>query len=323
MMKSMKVVTFASPGGPEKLTISEMEIPVPKDEEVLIEVHAAGVNRPDLAQRKGTYPPPPGASPILGLEVSGLISKVPENSHWKVGDQVCALVPGGGYADFCLAPESHVLRNPKGFSFEEAACIPENYFTVWYNVFMIGRLKPNDKFLVHGGSSGIGTTAIQLARAFGAIPFATAGSTEKCKACIDLGAEKAINYKDEDFAEAFKDMNVILDMVGGPYAAKNIDCLADLGRLIQIAVQKGAEATINLAKIMQKRITLTGSTLRPRSIQEKVLIADELYRHVWPLLEARKVKVIIDKAFPMAEVAQAHQYLEDGQHIGKVVLRMR
>ena len=323
MMKSMKAVTFASPGGPENLTISEMELPIPGREQVLIEVHAAGVNRPDLAQRKGTYPPPPGASPILGLEVSGLIAQAPQNSKWKVGDMVCALVPGGGYADYCVAPETHVLQIPKGLSFEEAACIPENYFTVWYNVFMTGRLKPDEKFLVHGGSSGIGTTAIQLARAFGAIPFATAGSFKKCKACLDLGAEKVVNYKEEDFSEQFKDINVILDMVGGPYAAKNIECLADQGRLIQIAVQKGAEATINLAKIMQKRIILTGSTLRPRTIKEKALIAEELHRHVWPLLESKKVKVLIDQSFAMAEVIQAHQYLEAGKHIGKVVLKMR
>jgi NADPH2:quinone reductase len=261
----MKIVSFRKPGGPEVLEINESEIPTLRKNEVLIEVYAAGVNRPDIAQRAGNYPPPADASPILGLEVSGIIHKVGENSRWKVGDKVCALVPGGGYAEFCAVPESHCLPIPQGLSFEEAAGIPENYFTVWSNVFMVAQLQPNENFLVHGGTSGIGTTAIQLAKAFGAKVYTTAGSEFKCDATLLLGATEAINYKEKDFSAEFKSIHVILDMVGGEYTPKNIECLAPHGRIVQIATMKGGETTIDLRKVMAKRAVITGSTLRPRT----------------------------------------------------------
>jgi NADPH2:quinone reductase len=318
----MKIVSFQKPGGPEVLEISESEIPALRKNEILIEVYAAGVNRPDIAQREGSYPPPADASPILGLEVSGVVHKVSENSRWKVGDKVCALVPGGGYAEFCTVPESHCLPIPNGLSFEEAAGIPENYFTVWSNVFMVAQLQPNENFLVHGGTSGIGTTAIQLAKNFGAKVYTTAGSKVKCDATLLLGATEAINYKEKDFAAEFKSMNVILDMVGGEYTPKNIECLAPHGRIVQIATMKAGETTIDLRKVMTKRAVLTGSTLRPRTIEEKAAIARELYQHVWPLFESKKIKVLIDKIYPFAEVKKAHEHIESSQHIGKIILKI-
>jgi len=273
------------------------------------------VNRPDIVQRQGKYPPPPGASPILGLEVAGTVV--------STGARVCALVPGGGYAEYCVTPESHCLPVPQGLSMEEAAGIPETFFTVWANVFQIGGLRAGERFLVHGGTSGIGTTAIQLARAFGATVYSTAGSDDKCRACERLGADRAINYREQDFAKELRGaVDVVLDMVGGSYTARNIDCLAPRGRLVQIAVQDGMEATINLAKIMQKRATLTGSTMRPRTVEEKAQIARELKEHVWPLLESGKVKVLVDRIFPLDEAAEAHRHLESGAHVGKVILKV-
>jgi putative PIG3 family NAD(P)H quinone oxidoreductase len=318
----MRFISVSGPGGPEVLRLANSAEPTPATGEVLIKVLAAGVNRPDLLQRAGKYPPPPGASPILGLEVAGIVAAAGANSGWTEGAEVCALVPGGGYAEYCVAPGAHCLPIPRGVSMQEAAGIPETFFTVWANVFQIGHLAAGERFLVHGGSSGIGTTAIQLARAFGAAVFATAGTDDKCRACESLGAERAINYKERDFVAEFPGMNLILDMVGAPYAARNIECLAPRGRLVQIAVQQGAEATVNLAKIMQKRVTLTGSTMRPRTIDDKAQIARELRENVWPLLESRTVKVLVDRVFPLAEVAEAHRYLESGAHIGKVILQV-
>jgi putative PIG3 family NAD(P)H quinone oxidoreductase len=302
-------------GGPEVMRVAEAPRPEPVEHQVLIRVECAGVNRPDLVQRQGKYPPPPGASPVLGLEVAGTIV--------GTGARVCALTPGGGYAEYCVAPESHCIPVPANLAMAEAAGIPETFFTVWANVFQIGGLKAGERFLVHGGTSGIGTTAIQLARAFGATVYATAGTDAKCRACEQLGAERAINYREQDFAKELRgSVDVILDMVGGSYTARNIDCLAPRGRLVQIAVQDGTEATVNLAKIMQKRITLTGSTMRPRSVEDKAQIARELREHVWPLLESGKVKVLVDRVFPFEEAAEAHRYLEGGAHIGKVILKL-
>jgi putative PIG3 family NAD(P)H quinone oxidoreductase len=316
----MKYIAISQPGPPDVLHLTEGPTPVPGPGEVLIRVEAAGVNRPDLLQRAGNYPPPPEASPILGLEVAGTIAAAAPDSGWHEGDRVCALVPGGGYADHCLAPGVQCLPVPKGLSMQEAAGIPETFFTVWANVFQLGHLTAGERFLVHGGTSGIGTTAIQLARAFGATVFATAGSEEKCRACISLGAERAINYKELDFAKELRDIHLVLDMVGAPYTPRNLQVLGARGRLVQIAVQQGAEATVNLARIMQKRLTVTGSTMRPRTISEKGAIATELRQHVWPLLESGAVKVLIDRVFPLEEAAAAHRYLETSAHIGKLIL---
>jgi NADPH:quinone reductase len=316
----MNYIHFTQPGPPDVLHISDCPTPVAGPGEVLIRVEAAGVNRPDLLQRAGNYPPPPGACPILGLEVAGVIAAAAPNSGWHEGDRVCALVPGGGYAEYCLAPGVQCLPVPKGLSMQEAAGIPETFFTVWANVFQLGHLAAGERFLVHGGTSGIGTTAIQLARAFGATVFATVGSESKCQACLELGAERAINYKEQDFAKEFRDIDLVLDMVGAPYTPRNLQVLAARGRLVQIAVQQGAEATVNLAKIMQKRLTVTGSTMRPRPVAEKGAIARELREHVWPLLESRAVKVLVDRVFPLEQTADAHRYLEGGAHIGKVIL---
>jgi NADPH2:quinone reductase len=317
----VKQIQMKTNGGPEVLSLQDAPLPTPKDNDVLIEVHASGVNRPDLAQREGSYPPPPGASPILGLEVAGKIVSAPQGSRFKVGDSVCALVHGGGYAEFCLAPEAQCLPIPQGFSMEEAAGIPETFFTVWANVFQMAHLNKGEKFLVHGGTSGIGTTAIQLAHAFGAEVYATAGSDEKCKACVALGAQDAINYKNKSFEKILKDMDVILDMIGGDYTAKNIDILAPNGRLVQIATQGGAKVEVDLRKIMQKRLIITGSTMRPRTVEEKGNIARELFEKVWPLLESKKINLVIDKVFSLQKASEAHTYLESGQHIGKVILR--
>ncbi len=317
----MKYIQVTQPGPPEVLELAEGPTPMPGRGEVLIRVEAAGVNRPDALQRAGKYPPPPGASPILGLEVAGTVADAAPDARWREGDRVCALVPGGGYAEYCLAPGVQCLPVPRGVSMQEAAGIPETFFTVWANVFQLGHLAAGERFLVHGGTSGIGTTAIQLARAFGATVFATAGSEEKCRACETLGAERAINYKELDFVTEFGEVDLILDMVGAPYTPRNLDVLAARGRLVQIAVQQGAQATVNLAKVMQKRLTITGSTMRPRTVAEKGAIASELRERVWPLLESREVKVIVDRVFPLAEAAAAHRYLESGAHIGKLISR--
>ena len=323
----MKVVEVSQAGAPEVMRIAEATRPAPGAGEVLIRVAAAGVNRPDLLQRQGKYPPPPGASPVMGLEVAGTIESVGAGAAWRTGERVCALTPGGGYAEYCVAPGLQCLPVPGGLSMEEAAGIPETFFTVWANVFQIGGLKQGERILVHGGASGIGTTAIQLAREFGATVFVTAGTEEKCEACKQLGAAAAINYLKLDFVQEIRTLTVhgvemVLDMVGGPYAARNIECLAMRGRLVQIAVQQGAEATVNLAKIMQKRLTVTGSTMRPRTVADKGQIASELKERVWPLLEAARVKVIVDRVFPLGEVVEAHRHLEAGQHVGKVILKV-
>jgi putative PIG3 family NAD(P)H quinone oxidoreductase len=301
---------------------------VPSAHEVVIKVAAAGINRPDILQRQGKYPPPPGASPILGLEVAGVVATVGKDATLKIGDTVCALVPGGGYAEYCRVPAAHCLPVPRGLSMPQAGGLAETFFTVWANVFQIGGLKRGDLFLVHGGAGGIGTTAIQLAHASGAQVFTTAGTDEKCAACVALGADHAFNYKTQNFAEEIKritdgrGVDVILDMVAGDYAQENVNSLAMRGRLVQIAVQQGANVTLNLAKIMQKRLIVTGSTLRPRSIEEKATIAQELKAHAWPLLESGRVKVIIDRTFAFAQVREAHEYFERGAHFGKIVLEI-
>jgi putative PIG3 family NAD(P)H quinone oxidoreductase len=326
--ENMRFVGVTGPGGPEVLEIRTMPTPVPRAHEVVIKVAAAGINRPDILQRQGKYPPPPGASPVLGLEVAGVVAATGKDATLKVGDAVCALVPGGGYAEYCLVPAAHCLSVPRGLSMLQAGGIPETFFTVWANVFQIGRLKRGDLFLVHGGAGGIGTTAIQLAHASGAQVFTTAGTDEKCATCVALGADHAFNYKTQKFAEEIRritdgrGVDVILDMVAGGYTQENLDSLAMRGRLVQIAVQQGANVTVNLAKIMQKRLTVTGSTLRPRSIEEKATIAQELKAHAWPLLESGKVKVIIDRIVPFAKVREAHEYFERGAHVGKVILEI-
>ena len=287
----------------------------------MIRVAAAGVNRPDVFQRKGLYPPPPGASPILGLEVSGEIVTVGnEVSRWHIGDQVCALVSGGGYAEYCLAPAVQCLPIPRGFSLVQAAALPETFFTVWTNVFDRGQLKAGERILIHGGSSGIGTTAIQLAHAFGAYVVVTAGSKDKCDACLALGANLAINYREQDFVEAATPVNLILDMVGGSYFARNLKCLAPEGSLVQIATLEGNRVELDLHTMMQRRISITGSTLRPRSTEEKGAIAQALETHVWPLLNAGKIKPLIYRTFPLAEFEAAHALMESSEHIGKIVL---
>lgn len=323
----MVCVEIAHPGGPEVLRAVRRPAPRPQAGEVLIRVAAAGVNRPDVLQRLGNYAPPPGASDLPGLEVAGTIVALGEGvADWKVGDAAMALVAGGGYAEYCAAPAPQCLPVPRGMDAVRAAGVPETFFTVWTNVFERGRLKRGESFLVHGGSSGIGTTAIQLARAFGARVFATAGGQEKCEACRRLGADRAIDYRSEDFVEVVaKETNgagvdVILDMVGGDYIARNLRILALEGRLVQIAFLKGSTAELNLLPLMIKRQTLTGSTLRPRSIAEKGAIARALEAHVWPLLESGAVAPVVHATFPLAEAAAAHRLMESGAHIGKIVL---
>lgn len=325
----MRAVHVSQPGGPERLLIGDEPIPTPRGNEVLIEIHAAGVNRPDLAQRAGKYPPPPGASPLLGLEVAGIVTARGETATLEIGATVCALVPGGGYAEYCVAPESHCLPIPAGLSFPAAAGIPETFFTVWANVFQLGRLTAGERFLVHGGASGIGTTALQLAHAFGAEVFVTAGTDEKCAACVKLGADWAINYKTADFDTEIarltekRGVDVILDMIGGSYTPRNLHCLAPKGRLVQIATMEASETTLDLRLLLQKRLTITGSTLRPRTVEDKAVIAAALREKVWPLLDAGQVRVVIDRVFDLADVRLAHEHLERGGHIGKVILRVK
>ena len=323
----MKAIEIAQPGGPEVLRLVERPRPEPRDGQVLIRVAAAGVNRPDVMQRQGRYPAPPGAPDIPGLEVAGTIEKIgPAVTAWGGGEEVCALVAGGGYAEWCVAPAEQCLPVPRGLSLVEAAAVSETFFTVWHNVFERGRLAPGETLLVHGGSSGIGTTAIQLARAFGARVLATAGTMEKCAACERLGAERAINYREEDFTAAVqtitegRGVDVILDMVGGDYAPRNVACLAVEGRLVQIAVQKGARTELDLLAVMQKRLTITGSTRRPRPVAEKAAIARALRERVWPAIERGLVKPVIHAPFPLERAADAHRSMESGAHIGKIVL---
>ena len=324
----MRVVEISTPGGPEVLRVAERPRPVPGPGEVLIQVAAAGINRPDVMQRQGSYPPPPGASDIPGLEIAGKVVAVGLGVNYtKIGDAVCALVTGGGYATYCVAPEPQCLPVPKGFSMVEAAAMPETFFTVWHNVFERGRLVAGESILIHGGSSGIGTVAIQLAKAFGASAiFATAGSRDKCHACEKLGATRGIDYKHEDFVAVIKQatsnrgVDVILDMIGGDYVQKNLSILAVEGRHVSIATQGGVVAQVNFGPIMGKRLTLTGSGLRPRSVAEKGAMAASLKQKVWPLLDAGKVKPVINKTFPLAEAGEAHRLLETSSHIGKIVL---
>jgi putative PIG3 family NAD(P)H quinone oxidoreductase len=314
----MRFVAHSAEG---QLSLSEVPAPQPGPEEVQIRVAAAGVNRPDILQRKGAYPPPPGASPILGMEVAGEIAAVgPNVTRWRIGDRVCALVAGGGYAEYCIAPALQCLPVPRGLTMVEAAAIPETFFTVWTNVFDRGRLKAGERILIHGGSSGIGTAAIQLARAFGAQVIVTAGSRAKCEACLQLGAHQAINYREQDFVAAAGKVDVILDMVGALYFERNLSCLATDGRLVQIAVQSGSKVQLDLVPVMQRRIYITGSTLRPRTAAQKGAIAAELESQVWPLLESGQVKPIVYRTFPLAQAAAAHALMESSEHIGKIVL---
>ncbi|MEQ1714535.1 MAG: NAD(P)H-quinone oxidoreductase [Hyphomicrobium sp.] len=324
---TMTAVEIRGKGGPEVLVAATLPTPGLAAGQILIEVAAAGVNRPDVMQRQGSYPPPPGHSALPGLEVAGVVAMVGEGvSRWKIGDTVCALLNGGGYATYAIAEETSALPVPAGLSMIEAAAVPETFFTVWHNVFERGGLKPGEWFMIHGGTSGIGTTAIQLAAAFGAKVIATAGSADKCKACLDLGATRAVNYRTEDFVAACKEatggkgVNLTLDMVGGPYTEKNVVAAAEDGRIVQIATLQGMESTVNMARLMVKRVTLTGSTLRPRPRAVKAGIAAALEAKVWPLLASAKVKVVMDRTFPLASAADAHRRIEDGTHIGKIVL---
>lgn len=333
----MNCIEISTPGGPDVLKLASRPTPVPGDGEVLIRVAAAGVNRPDVFQRIGHYPPPPGASDIPGLEVAGVIEQVGGagtatgtgtggGPAWQVGDRVCALVSGGGYAEYCVAPAGQCLPVPAGLDMTQAAALPETVFTVWTNVFERGRLRAGETLLVHGGTSGIGTTAIQLAHARGARVFATAGSAEKCEACRQLGAELAINYRDSDFVQAVmaatdgRGVDVILDMVGGDYLTRNIAALAFEGRLVQIATLQGGKATLDLRPILQRRLTITGSTLRARSVAEKTALATAVRHHVWPLIESGRLHPVIHATWPLAQAAEAHRTMEGGQHIGKLVL---
>ncbi len=327
---TMNAIFIAAPGGPEALELREVETPQPSGSEILISVEAAGVNRPDVLQRKGLYPAPKGHSALPGLEVAGRVAAIGENCRrFKRGDEVLALVNGGGYAEYCLAEESAALPKPQSLSWIEAAAIPEGFFTVWHNVFERAGLQPGETLLVHGGSSGIGVTAIQLAKAFGAKVFATAGSAEKCAACRGLGADRAIDYRSEDFVEIVKaetagrGVDVILDMVGGDYIERNVRSLADDGRLVNIAYQMGSTASLDFMRVMLKRLTITGSTLRVRSPEVKAGIARAVEEKALPLITSGKIKVVIDSTFPLAAAADAHRRMESGAHIGKIVLTVR
>nr|WP_314541585.1 NAD(P)H-quinone oxidoreductase [uncultured Massilia sp.] len=323
----MRAIDITQYGGPEVLKPCERPLPQLKAGEILIKVHAAGINRPDVFQRLGQYPVPPGASDLPGLEVAGeIVDGDLAGSDFKKGDLVCALVQGGGYAEYCAAPLAQCLPVPPGMSMVEAAALPETFFTVWSNVFQRAGLKDGETLLVQGGSSGIGTTAIQVAKALGHRVFATAGSDDKCRACVDLGAERAINYKTEDFTAVVKELtadkgvDVVLDMVGGDYVAREINCLADDGRIVIIALLGGAKANIDLGQVLRRRLTVTGSTLRPRPVAFKAQIARELRETVWPLLAAGKIKPVIHKVFPLEQAADAHALMESSAHVGKIVL---
>ncbi|KEP69502.1 NAD(P)H-quinone oxidoreductase [Thioclava dalianensis] len=323
--KEMHCVEISEPGAPEVLQMATRAAPVPGHGEILIEVAYSGVNRPDALQRAGAYAPPAGASDLPGLECSGHVAALgPGVTDWAVGDAVCALLPGGGYAQFVTCPAAHALPVPAGISMRDAACLPETCYTVWSNMVMRGGLQAGERFLIHGGSSGIGTTAIQIATALGARVFTTAGSAEKCAACEELGAT-AINYKTGDFVDVMRaegGANLIIDMVGGSYIDRNIKSLADDGRMVFLAFLEGPKAEINFAQIMARRLTLTGSTLRPQSVAAKAAIARELRTHVWPMLESGKLRVLHDSLYPLAEAAQAHARMESSQHIGKIVLEV-
>jgi NADPH2:quinone reductase len=323
---TMRAIEISQPGGPEVLQPTTRPVPQPQAGEIVIRVAWAGVNRPDALQRAGSYAPPPDASDLPGLECAGEVAALGEGvSGLALGDKVCALLPGGGYAEYVATPAAHALPVPQGMGLKEAACLPETFFTVWSNVFMRGALKGGERFLVHGGSSGIGTTAIQLAHAFGARVFATAGSAEKCAACLRLGAERVINYREEDFVEVMTaegGANLILDMVGGDYLPRNVKALAMEGRLVQIAFLQGPKVTLNFAPVMMRRLTITGSTLRPQSISAKAGIAAQLREHVWPLLDSGRVAPVMDSTFPLDKAADAHARMESSGHIGKIVLEV-
>jgi NADPH2:quinone reductase len=323
----MTAIEIAAPGGPEVLRAVERPVPHPSTGDVLVRVEAAGVNRPDVLQRLGKYPPPPGTSDIPGLEIAGTIASVhSDTNRWHPGDRVCALVAGGGYAEYCTAPAVQCLPIPDGMDAVSAAAIPETFFTVWTNLFQRGGLRPGERVLIHGGTSGIGTTAIQLARACHAVVFATAGSDAKTAACRRLGAAVAINYHTEDFVDAVRretsgaGVDVILDIIGGDYFARNLECLAMNGRLVQIGLLGGGRAQIDLARVLHSRLTITGSTLRARTVEEKGALARDLEANVWPLLAAGRVAPIIDRTFPLAAAADAHRRMESSEHIGKIVL---
>jgi NADPH2:quinone reductase len=325
----MRAVEISRPGGPEVLKVTDFATPAPKPNEILVKVAAAGVNRPDVLQRMGLYPVPPDASPLPGLEIAGEIAEVGANvKQWKRGDKVCALANGGGYAEFCAVPEAQALPVPRGLSMAEAASLPETCFTVWGNVYDRGKLAPGETLLVQGGSSGIGVTAIQMAAATGNRVFATAGSDEKVQACVKLGAEKAFNYKTQDWvaevraATGGKGVNVILDMVGGDYVPRELKCLAEEGRLVFIAFLRGPKTELDIAQVMQKRLNITGSTLRPRSTEFKGHLAKNLREKIWPLIEAGRIKPQVYRTFPLAEAGEAHRLMESSQHIGKIVLTL-
>jgi NADPH2:quinone reductase len=326
MTDMMNAVEITEPGGPDVLRLTSRPVPAPAAGDVVIKVAYAGVNRPDALQRAGLYAPPPTASDLPGLEAAGEIVAIGDGvSDWSVGDKVCALLPGGGYAEYVATPAAHCLPIPGGMGLREAACLPETFFTVWSNVFGRGALKAGERFLVHGGSSGIGTTAIQLANAFGARVFTTAGSDEKCAKCVDLGAERAINYRAEDFVDVMRaegGADLILDMVGGDYLPRNVKCLADEGRLVQIAFLQGPKVELNFAQVMMRRLTITGSTLRPQSDQAKAMIAEALRAHVWPLLASGQVAPVMDSEYELANAALAHAHMEKSTHIGKIVLKV-
>ena len=325
--ETMQVVASAQPGGPEVLATATRPVPAPGDGEILIRVAAAGVNRPDVMQRKGLYPAPRGASDLLGLEVSGTVAAVGTGVvQWKPGDAVCALTPGGGYAEYCLTHATHCLPVPRGLDLTQAASLPETFFTVWSNVWDRAELGPGETLLVQGGTSGIGVAAIQLAAALGHRVFATAGSDEKCRRCIELGAEHAVNYRTEDFVEIVKTrtngkgVDVVLDMVAGDYLAREMKVLADDGRIVIIASIGGAKSTIIVPELFMRRLTITGSTLRPRSVEFKANIAHALREHVWPLFESGRIKPVVFRTFPLARAADAHALMESGEHIGKIML---
>jgi putative PIG3 family NAD(P)H quinone oxidoreductase len=322
----MTAIEITAPGGPDVLRPVSRPVPPLAESEVLVRVEAAGVNRPDVMQRMGKYPPPAGASDIPGLEIAGTIIAVTASGRWRPGDRVCALVAGGGYAEYCVVPAVQCLPIPAGLDAIAAAAIPETFFTVWTNLFGRGGLHAGERVLIHGGTSGIGTTAIQLARAFDAVVFATAGSPEKCEACRRLGAAVAINYRIDDFTEVIRretsgtGVDVVLDIIAGDYFPRNLECLGLNGRLVQIGVIGGARTTIDLTRVLQRRLTITGSTLRARTVEEKGHLAREVEANVWPLIESGRVRPIIDRSFPLDQAANAHRRLESSEHIGKIVL---
>lgn len=323
---TMTAVSISTPGGPDVLQPIDAPVPVPGHGQIVIRVAFAGVNRPDALQRAGAYAPPPGASVLPGLEAAGHVAALgPGVTRWAEGDAVCALLPGGGYAEYVVTQADHALPVPEGLSLREAACLPETCFTVWSNMVMRGGLTAGERFLVHGGSSGIGTTAIQIAATLGARVFTTAGSAEKCRACAGLGAERAMNYRDEDWGAAVRaegGANLILDMVGGAYLPRNVRALADDGRLVQIAFLQGPKVELNFAEVMMRRLTITGSTMRPQSDLAKARIAAEVERHVWPMVAAGRLRVVIDSEFALADAAGAHARMESSGHIGKIVLKV-